>query len=269
MQLLSWSCPGLPGSVHVPLWSRPLLARAGGQSCTGACPRAKQVRRRKACGQMSRGTGSARPLAEGRELGDRVPGGSLTGSETRSKAPTEEVPGSQRPARRAPTLATATRLPAPGREIPTASLALQAGAARCPATVRARRLPACFAWRQHATAWRGQQRPRPCPALFIPLRGRNLRSRGEGNGYTASGIQAAILAGFPASSALQMSGSRFVMAQGACVFDVSPAVAHLATARVLAPQPTPSHPAGPGSCALVDWFLKTGGHVGTMEKVSR
>lgn len=63
---------------------------------------------------MSCRTRSARPEAEGRELGDRVPDGSLAGSGTRSQAQTEGVPSSQRPARRAPTFAAATRLPAPG-----------------------------------------------------------------------------------------------------------------------------------------------------------
>lgn len=72
---------------------------------------------------MSCRTRSARPEAEGRELVDRVPDGSLAGSGTRSQAQTEGVLGSQRPARRAPTFAAATRLPAPGGEILTASLA--------------------------------------------------------------------------------------------------------------------------------------------------
>lgn len=100
-------------------------------------------------------TRSARPEAEGRELGDRVPDGSLAGSGTRSQAQMEGVLGSQRPARRAPTFAAATR-PA-GKYLQPAYPATSA--ARCPATMRACRLPACFKCRQYATVWRGQQRP--------------------------------------------------------------------------------------------------------------
>lgn len=66
---------------------------------------------------MSCRTRFARPEAEGRELGDRVPDGSLAGSGTRSQAQTEGVPSSQRPARRAPTFAAATRCSVPSARL--------------------------------------------------------------------------------------------------------------------------------------------------------
>ncbi|MEJ1275972.1 hypothetical protein NN561_006872 [Cricetulus griseus] len=175
----------------------------------------------------------------------RVSTGSGTRSQARTRARTQGVPGSQRPAKRAPTFATATRLPAPGREIPTVNLAA-ASAARCPATERARGLPACLAWRQHATAGRGQQLPPPPPRPLWLLAGPLL----------AEGCAPAALLAGPSlppgrlSCPLRPTSEPFSFCygvRGRCVRCVPPQ-SHTrhgskATAMVLAPQPTPSHPA--------------------------
>lgn len=174
MQLLSWSCPGLPGSVHVPLWSRPLLARVGGQSCTGACPRPKQVEAKEGLWVDVRPGGRAAEQGlRGRWLRERSSGiASQAGVRDRVRGPGGGDPGLPE-ARKAHTHLRHRDAPPAGRYPQPAQPA--ACAARCPATVRARRLPACFAWRQHATARRGPQLRRPCPALSGSLWGVTCR----------------------------------------------------------------------------------------------
>lgn len=95
MQLLSWSCPGLPGSVHVPLWSLPLLARVGGQSCTGACPRPKQVEAKEGLWVDVRPGGRAAELGlRGRWLRERSSGiASQAGVRDRVRGPGGGDPG--------------------------------------------------------------------------------------------------------------------------------------------------------------------------------
>lgn len=141
---------------------------------------------------------SARPEAESRELGDRVPDGSLAGSGAKSEAQTEGVLGSQRPARRVPTFAAAMRLRAPGAEITTTSLA---GSQR-------RALPGNDARPQasgvlqvssarHRVAW--PTAPRPCPSSPD----RHLQR--WGCWLHCSGTQPAIVTSLSAFPALQMS----------------------------------------------------------------
>lgn len=134
------------------------------------------------------------------------------------------VLGAQRPARRAPTFAAATRLPAPGAEIPTASLA---GSQR-------RALPGNDARPQasgvlqvssarHRVAW--PTAPRPCPSSPD----RHLRR--WGCWLHCSGTQPANRDWpfcLPRPTNVGGSCSLFIIAPSACVSDVSLVVAYLA-----------------------------------------
>lgn len=194
-------------------------------------------------------TGSARPLAEGKELGDRVPGGSRAGSRTRSEAQTAGGPGLTRACKARTHL---RRRDAPPGAWPGDTHG-QLPQQPAPRVARQRCAPAGFrrASRDVSTPPRGVANSAPpMPRPLRPLSEPQLCGVVAAP-FTAVDIQSATLAALPASPTYRYRWEQFSFCFGARS-DVTPQLhtwpRSKATATVLAPQPAPSHPAWP-------WFL--------------